>query len=85
MALTQFARQLKQVHDLLVTPNAPGIRGMELVANNDAQLVLICEALDRSGCIYTLINGEGTNPQWLITVTGSKDQIRACVETLLGY
>lgn len=85
MTSTTFSEQLKQVHDLLVDPSSPRVQALCIYAKNQAQTVLIKNALDESGCAYTVLVSHGAPSPWMFTATGSHAQLLSCVETLLGY
>lgn len=83
MASTAFFHELRNVHELLRTGHQ--LQGLILRAVNDAQVLLLREALEESGCLYSVLDSDTDRGYvWTLFVTGSRSQLTACVEILLA-
>jgi hypothetical protein len=82
MSTTGFSQGLRRVHDLLAKGH---IQALEMYAVNKAQVRIMSDALNASGCVYSVLESSSGEYRFLITATGTRDQMNTCVETLLGY
>lgn len=87
MRTTKFTSELQQLLETLNGPDGCRVQGVRFTVMSHAQLRIIKEALDDSGCLYTVMDIviQPTPVVAYIDATGSYDQLLTCVRNLLGH